>query len=82
MASLTIRSLDDALKTRLRVRAAEHGRSMEEEARHILRRDLLGHGDPATNLDDLAEELFGAQRGIDLELRVAAMPPAPPSFEG
>ena len=81
MASLTIRSLDDALKTRLRVRAAEHGRSMEEEARHILRRDLLGQGDPVANLDDLAEELFGAKRGIDLELPSPVAPPVAPSFE-
>ena len=37
MASITIRNLDDTLKRRLRIRAAEHGRSMEEEAREILR---------------------------------------------
>lgn len=37
MATLTIRNLDEATKRRLRVRAAEHGRSMEEEARRILR---------------------------------------------
>jgi phosphopantothenoylcysteine decarboxylase/phosphopantothenate--cysteine ligase len=36
MASLTIRQLDDDVKTRLRLRAARHGRSMEEEARHLL----------------------------------------------
>jgi phosphopantothenoylcysteine decarboxylase / phosphopantothenate---cysteine ligase len=36
MASLTIRRLDDALKQRLRERAAAHGRSMEDEARVIL----------------------------------------------
>ena len=36
MASITIRSLDDEVKRRLRVRAAEHGRSMEEEVREIL----------------------------------------------
>ena len=37
MASITIRNLDDDLKRRLRVRAAERGRSMEEEVRDILR---------------------------------------------
>ncbi|HZN30725.1 MAG TPA: flavoprotein, partial [Xanthobacteraceae bacterium] len=37
MASLTIRKLDDALKKRLRLRAAQNGRSMEDEARTILR---------------------------------------------
>ncbi|HEX4555328.1 MAG TPA: bifunctional phosphopantothenoylcysteine decarboxylase/phosphopantothenate--cysteine ligase CoaBC [Xanthobacteraceae bacterium] len=36
MASLTIRQLDDDVKRRLRLRAARHGRSMEEEARHLL----------------------------------------------
>lgn len=37
VTSLTIRNLDEDLSQRLRVRAAEHGRSMEEEAREILR---------------------------------------------
>ena len=37
MASLTIRDFDDDLKAALRVRAAEHGRSMEAEVREILR---------------------------------------------
>ncbi len=33
MASITVRNLEDGLKHRLRIRAAENGRSMEEEAR-------------------------------------------------
>src|SRR5262249_8689085 len=37
MASITIRQLDDDLKRRLRLRAARNGRSMEDEARTILR---------------------------------------------
>src|SRR5262245_24720112 len=37
MASITIRQLDEALKKRLRLRAANHGRSMEDEVRVILR---------------------------------------------
>src|SRR5579864_2071683 len=37
MASLTVRQLDDALKKLLRLRAARHGRSMEDEVRVILR---------------------------------------------
>ena len=45
MASITIRYLDEEVKTRLRVRAAEHHRSMEEEARLILR-DAVGPGKP------------------------------------
>ena len=57
MASITIRNLDDDVKTRLRVRASANGRSMEEEARLILAeavdrepalREGLGDGDPRT----------------------------------
>jgi len=40
VASMTIRNLGDKLKARLRVRAAQHGRSMEEEARDILQSAL------------------------------------------
>lgn len=37
MAQLLVRNLEDDVKARLRIRAAEHGRSMEEEVRAILR---------------------------------------------
>lgn len=40
MASLTIRNLDEVTKQRLRLRAAQHGLSMEEEARRLLRETL------------------------------------------
>jgi antitoxin FitA len=41
MGSITIRNLEDDVKRRLRVRAAEHDRSMEEEAREILRQVVM-----------------------------------------
>lgn len=68
MASLTIRKLDEKTKTRLRVRAAHHGRSMEEEAREILRStlgDVLPH---ATNLADSIRKRFAALGGAELKL--------------
>jgi plasmid stability protein len=40
MASMTIRDIDEKLKRRLRIQAARHGRSMEDEARDILRTAL------------------------------------------
>lgn len=40
MPALLIRGLDDTLKRQLRLRAAENGRSMEEEVRQILRHAL------------------------------------------
>jgi plasmid stability protein len=45
MATITIRDLDEGLKAKLRVRAAEHGMSMEAEVRAILARALDTHGD-------------------------------------
>lgn len=53
MATLTIRDLDDDLKQRLRLRAAGRNRSMEEEARQILRAALTSS--PATT--DLVSHL-------------------------
>ena len=54
MATLTIRNLDERLKGRLRVRAATRGRSMEEEARQILR-TALDESEPASR--NLAERI-------------------------
>jgi antitoxin FitA len=79
MASITIRNIEDRLKTRLRIRAAERGRSMEEEARCILR-DALDRQAPRS-LADLARELFGPEHGVDLELTPRARVREPPNFE-
>ncbi len=79
MASITIRSLEDGLKARLRIRAAEHGHSMEEEARCILR-DALDRERPR-NLADLALQLFGPERGVDLEPHPPVTPREPPKFD-
>ena len=67
MVSITIRNLDDEVKTRLRVRAAEHHRSMEEEARMILRK-ALGRKPSSRNLAEITRAYFGPENGVDLEL--------------
>ena len=41
MASITIRNIEDSLKALLRIEAANNNRSMEEEARVLLRRALV-----------------------------------------
>jgi len=62
MASLTIRQLDDDVKRRLRLRAARHGRSMEEEARHLLALHLAaGPAATATAQRPIAEAASGAE---------------------
>ena len=50
MASITIRKLEERVKAKLRVRAAHHGRSMEEEAREILKHVLIAEEPRAQNL--------------------------------
>ena len=64
MANLSVRQLDDETISRLRIRAAEHGVSMEEEARRILRQSVSS----AENIGDLAREIFGHKHGVELEL--------------
>ena len=67
MASITVRNLDDDVKRRLRVRAAENGRSMEEEARDILRR-AVGGASPPKDLGQAIHARFAELGGVDLEL--------------
>lgn len=82
MATMTIRNLDDDLKTLLRLRAARHGKSMEEEARGILRDALVGRVE-----DDSGAVLYAAIRarmeplgGVELELPPREPQREPPDF--
>src|SRR6266516_1892497 len=75
MASITIRQLDDDLKRRLRLRAARNGRSMEDEARTILRN--------AAGLEEgKLEARDGARHHATPSGRVAADAPAPAAASG
>jgi plasmid stability protein len=78
--SITIRKLDAALKARLRVQAAAHGRSMEEEARDILRTALSRKRDRAVNLAAAIRARFAPLGGVELaETERKAIRP-PPDF--
>lgn len=66
MAVMTIRNIDDAIKTRLRLRAARHGKSMEEEARDILRAALSTEPAQSHGLGHAIHERFAALGGVDL----------------
>lgn len=80
MASLTIRNFEDRLKTQLRVRAAENGHSMEEEARRILRETL--DRERPRSLAELALQVFGPEHGVELEPHPPVKAPIPPDFSG
>jgi plasmid stability protein len=81
MASITIRNLEDGLKHKLRVRAAQHGRSMEEEARHILRAGLAEKAPAPTNLYESIRRRIAPLGGVDLDIPLREPMPKPPSFE-
>ena len=65
MASLVIRRLDDAVKARLRIRAAHNGRSMEEEAREILTAALAQAAEPQPNLFEAIRKVVDPLGGIE-----------------
>ncbi|MYC64990.1 MAG: plasmid stabilization protein [Acidobacteriia bacterium] len=67
MASITIRNLNDEVMTRLRARAVANGRSLEEEAKLILR-DAVGPKPSSRNLASIIRSHFGPTKGVDLEL--------------
>jgi plasmid stability protein len=66
MASITIRNIDEPLKVRLRLQAAVHGRSMEDEARDILRAALNREPSRPANLAAAIRLRFAPLGGVDL----------------
>ena len=80
MASITIRNLDDQLKQRLRVRAAQHGRSMEDEVRYILRLALAEDDALARDLGRAIRSRFAPLGGVDLPATPREPMPDPPGF--
>jgi antitoxin FitA len=69
MASMTIRNLPDETKRLIRVRAAENGRSMEEEVRERLIRDYRPAEKPQ-KLGSWVREIVASFQeigGVDLE---------------
>ena len=69
MASITIRQLPEITKQKLRIRAAQNGRSMEQEAREILQLELTKPASAKTG-KDLVEAIrrrFAKYGGVDLK---------------
>ena len=85
MASVLIRHVDEALHTRLKASAAAHRRSLEEEARELLRAAVARQeAPPRANLANLAQQLFGPSAGVDIDLPERGRAPVsiPPDFTG
>ena len=81
MASITVRNLDEELQRRLRIRAAENGRSMEQEARAILRAALDEDAVPTKKLGTAIHKLFKPFGGGELEIPPREPMREPPQFD-
>jgi antitoxin FitA len=68
MASITVRNLDETVKRKLRLRAAQPNRSMEDEARDILRTALAQDPARAGNLAGAIRKRVGPFGGFELPL--------------
>jgi antitoxin FitA len=67
MAQFVVRHLEEAVKARLRRRASRHGRSMEEEVRHILRDAVKQQERPVAKLGSRIAARF-TKSGLTTEL--------------
>ena len=81
MASLTIRNLDENVKKQLRIRAAEHGWSMEEEVREILRQAMAVSALPR-KLGDAIHRRVTELGGVEIEPFPREPMPEPLDFKG
>lgn len=68
MTTMTIRRIDDELKQRLRIQAARHGRSMEDEARDILRSALSTQTPQQGSLVKSIRARMEPLGGVDLDI--------------
>ena len=81
MAQLLVRNLEASVKAKLQRRARRHGRSMEEEARDILRHALRKDEEPATGLGTQISDLFRG-KGLDQDIEeLRGQPIEPASFD-
>lgn len=83
MATILIRKLPDEVKSRLRTLAAEHGRSVEAEAREIIRSAVSQSAKPkgAKNLAAAIRKTVEPFGGFELELPPREPMPEPPKFD-
>ncbi len=80
MASITVRNLEEGLKRRLRIRAAENGKSMEQEARDILRAALYAQPASGEDLVRAIRDRFASLGGVELDLPPREPMREPPDF--
>lgn len=80
MASITIRNLDEDIKERLRERAAQMNRSMEEEARVALG-EYVARVPDVESLSHIVRATYGPQYGVDFDVQSCEPDREPPSSD-
>ena len=81
ITSIIVRNLDEALKRRLRIRAARNGRSLEAEVLEILQTTLSHHPALPENLATATRARFAPLGGVELDLPPRAPMHTPPRFD-
>jgi antitoxin FitA len=81
VATLTIRNVDPEVRQRLRVRAAQNGRSMEAELRQIVKDAVGTDQSEEPNLAEAIRAIFAPLGGVELELPPREFPRDPPTFD-
>lgn len=77
MANISVRKLDKAAYDQLRIRAAKHGWSMEEEARQIICHAVSS----PERLSSVFQKHFGHDKGVDLGALHQRKPHEPMDFD-
>lgn len=81
MSSLTVRNLDEAVKNSLRLRAARHGWSMEQEVRKILQQTVAPEQVQATSFAERINSRFAGLNAESLPILARQAAKTPPAFD-
>ena len=81
MSSITVRNLDEAVKNSLRVRAARHGWSMEQEVRQILQQTVAPEQVGAISFAERVNSRFVGLQVESLPIPARQIARTPPVFD-
>lgn len=81
MAMLTIRNIDESVKSRLRIRAAQNGRSMEDEVRQILKAAVEERPGESPGFVASIRSRFASLGGVDLDIPPREPVGQPPALD-
>ena len=81
MSSITVRNLDEGVKNSLRLRAARHGWSMEQEVRQILQQTVAPEQSQAASFAERINSRFADLNAKPLPIPARQNARTPPEFD-